>query len=60
MPVRLNAADMSYCCWSCLQEGESHALYTLGSVYHAIGKEEMRQGEARAGETLGRAVQYYK
>ena len=51
---------MSYWCWSCLQEGESHALYTLGSVYHAIGKEEMRQGEARAGETLGRAVQYYK
>lgn len=45
---------------SCMQEGESHALYTLGLVYHAMGKRAMRQGGGEAKETLRKAVQYYK
>lgn len=47
---------------SCLQEGESHALYTLGSVHHALGKKAMKQSGQGEGsrETLGKAVQFYK
>ena len=45
----------------CLQEGESHALYTLGSVYHALGKKAVKQSGQEGGrEALGKAVRFYE
>ena len=46
----------------CVQEGESRALYTLGSVFHALGKNMVEQSrrEEESKVTLRKAVQYYR